>query len=230
MNLGLKQCISSTGILTYLKSIICVADSRFSWLSKDFPDWETLYKTQKVETMPWYNENLDSDLEEELHRRKITNGKFLDLGTGPATQAMRFAKRGFNVTGSDLSEAAIKRARNVYANEKNVNFIADDILNSNLKDNEFDYIFDRGCFHVLLPIDRQRYITKIKQILKENGILFLKCFSDKEPRQEGPYKFSQGEIRDLFTKYFIIDSIKETVYQGTLDPISKGVICSDDKK
>ena len=83
--------------------------------------------------MPWYNENLDSDLEEELDHKKITNGKFLDLGTGPATQAMWLAKRGFNVIGSDLSEAAIKRARNVYANEKNVNFIVDDILNSNLK-------------------------------------------------------------------------------------------------
>ena len=113
--------------------------------------------------MPWYNENLDSDLENELDCRKITGGKFLDLGTGPATQAILLAKRGFNVTASDLSEAAINRARNVYANEKNVNFIVDDILNSNLEDNEFDYIFDRGCFHVLLPTDRQKYITKIKQ-------------------------------------------------------------------
>ncbi|MFL6359045.1 MAG: class I SAM-dependent methyltransferase, partial [Nitrososphaeraceae archaeon] len=138
-------------------------------MSKDFPDWETLYKSQKIETMPWYNENLDSDLENELDCRKITGGKFLDLGTGPATQAILLAKRGFNVTASDLSEAAINRARNVYANEKNVNFIVDDILNSKLKANKFDYIFDRGCFHVLLPADRQRYITKIKQILKDNG-------------------------------------------------------------
>jgi SAM-dependent methyltransferase len=192
-------------------------------LSKDFPDWETLYKSQKVEAMPWYNENLDPDLEEELYRREITNGKFLDLGTGPATQAVWLANCGFNITGSDLSEAAIKRARNVYANEKNVNFIVDDILNSKLNDNEFDYIFDRGCFHVLLPTDRQRYITKIKQILKDNGILFLKCFSDKEPRQEGPYKFSQEGIRGLFSKYVWIDSIKETVYQGILDPFPKAL-------
>jgi cyclopropane fatty-acyl-phospholipid synthase-like methyltransferase len=173
--------------------------------------------------MPWYNENLDSDLEEELYRRKITNGKLLDLGTGPATQSIWLAKRGFQVIGSDLSEAAIKRARNVYANEKNVNFVIDDILNSNLKENQFDYIFDRGCFHVLLSTDRQRYITKIRQIMKDNGILFLKCFSDKEPRQEGPYKFSKEGIRDLFSKYFRIDSIKETVYQGTLDPLPKAL-------
>jgi SAM-dependent methyltransferase len=192
-------------------------------LSKDFPDWETLYKTQKIETMPWYNENLDSDLENELDQRKITSGKLLDLGTGPATQAVWLAKRGFKVIGSDLSEAAIKRARNLYVNEKNVDFIVDDILNSKLRENEFDYILDRGCFHVLLPADRQRYVAKIKQILKDNGMLFLKCFSDKEPRQEGPYKFSQEEIRGLFSKYFRIDSIKETVYQGTLDPFPKAL-------
>jgi SAM-dependent methyltransferase len=160
---------------------------------KDFPDWETLYKSQKVETMPWYNENFDSDLEKELDERKIINdGKFLDLGTGPATQAIWLARRGFNVIGSDLSQAAINRARKIYANEENVNFIVDDILNSKFNANEFDYIFDRGCFHVLSPADRQNYIRKIKRILKVNGILFLKCFSDKEPRQEGPYKFSQN--------------------------------------
>ncbi len=80
---------------------------------KDFPDWENLYKNQNVETMPWYNENFDSDLERELDERKIVaNGKkFLDIGTGPATQAIWLAKRGFNVIGSDLAEAAINRAR-----------------------------------------------------------------------------------------------------------------------
>ena len=191
---------------------------------KDFPDWEILYKSQKIETMPWYNENFDSDLEKELDKRKIINdGKFLDLGTGPATQAIWLAKRGFKVIGSDLSQAAINRARKIYANEENVNFIADDILNSKFNENEFDYIFDRGCFHVLSPADRQRYIEKIKGILKVNGILFLKCFSDKEPRQEGPYKFSQNGISDLFSESFRIASIKETVYQGTLDPFPKAL-------
>ena len=192
---------------------------------KDFPDWETLYKSQKVETMPWYNKNFDSDLEKELDERRIINGskRFLDLGTGPATQALWLAKRGFRVIGSDISEAAINRARRIYANEKNINFRVDDILNSKFKDNEFDYIFDRGCFHVLSPADRQNYIRKIKAILKVHGILFLKCFNNKELRQEGPYKFSQDEIRDLFNESFRIDSIKETVYQGTLDPLPKAL-------
>jgi ubiquinone/menaquinone biosynthesis C-methylase UbiE len=97
---------------------------------KDFPDWENLYKSQSVETMPWYNERFDSDLERELDQRKIiANGKkFLDLGTGPATQAIWLVERGFSVIGSDLSEAAINRARKVYASEKNVNFIVTNLI------------------------------------------------------------------------------------------------------
>ena len=177
--------------------------------------------------MPWYNENLDSDLQEELDKGKISvddGKKFLDVGTGPATQAIMLSKRGFTVVGSDLSEAAINRARKKYPNDPSVNFIVDDILNARFKDDEFDYIFDRGCFHVLSPSDRNKYINKIHQILKkQNGMLFLKCFSDKEPRQEGPYKFSQDEIRDLFGKSFKIHSIEETVYQGTLDPLPKAL-------
>lgn len=44
--------------------------------------------------MPWYNEKLDADLENEMKLRKITKGRFLDLGTGPGTQAIQLAKMG----------------------------------------------------------------------------------------------------------------------------------------
>jgi ubiquinone/menaquinone biosynthesis C-methylase UbiE len=190
-------------------------------LERDFPDWNNLYNTQNVKTMPWYNENLDSDLEEELERRKISKGRILDLGTGPATQAIQLAKRGLEVTGSDVSEAAIRRAGELYVHnnkDKEINFTVDNILNSKLKDKMFNYVFDRGCFHVLPIEKRPLYIKEIKRILDDNGRLFLKCFSIKEPRQEGPYKFSETEIRQLFGNEFVIISVKDTVYQGTLDP------------
>ena len=118
-------------------------------MEKDFPDWNNLYNTQNVETMPWYTENLDSDLEEELERGKIFKGRILDLGTGPATQAIQLAKRGLEVTGSDVSEAAIRRARELYVhNNKDIeiNFIVDNILNSKLKDKVFDYYLIGAAF------------------------------------------------------------------------------------
>jgi SAM-dependent methyltransferase len=198
---------------------------------KSFPSWDSLYKSQKVQTMPWYNENLDTDLEEELERRKITKGRILDLGTGPATQAIQLSKRGLNVTGSDISEAAINRAREAYASyNNNIDFIIDDILSSKINDNNFDYVFDRGCFHVM-PIEKRiNYIIEIKRILDEEEVLFLKCFSRRESREDGPYKFSEDEIRQLFGHDFVIKSVKDTVYQGTLDPLPKALFVVMNKR
>jgi hypothetical protein len=42
-------------------------------IRKDFPNWETLYESQRVEAMSWYNESFDFDLEKELDERKIIN-------------------------------------------------------------------------------------------------------------------------------------------------------------
>jgi SAM-dependent methyltransferase len=196
---------------------------------KDFPNWDNLYKNQNVESMPWYNKNLDSDLEEELEKRKITKGRILDLGTGPATQAIQLYKRGLQVIGSDVSEAAINRAREIYDYDK-ISFIVDDILNSTIKDKSFDYVFDRGCFHVLPIRKRPVYIREINRILDYNGILFLKCFSIKEPRQEGPHRFSEYEIGQLFRNDFVIISVKDTVYQGTLDPLPKAIFVVMNKR
>jgi SAM-dependent methyltransferase len=189
--------------------------------SRGFPEWDSLYKNQRVETMPWYNEKLDSDLEEEISKRlALHKGRFLDLGTGPATQAVQIARKGYLVTGSDISPAAIHRATEVYGTRPNVSFVIDNILDSNFRDDEYEYIFDRGCFHVLHPSERLTYVKEIKRILKGDGILFLKCFSIDEKREEGPYRFSKKQISEIFEKEsFRVIRIKDTVYQGTLDPL-----------
>ncbi|MGC2599023.1 MAG: class I SAM-dependent methyltransferase [Nitrososphaeraceae archaeon] len=198
-------------------------------IEREFPDWDNLYKNQKVETMPWYNKALDEDLRRELERRHIKEGTFLDLGTGPATQAFQLANMGFRVKASDISEAAIIAARKIMSekrndNTKHVDFIVDDILNSKINDNEFDYIFDRGCFHVLPINKRLTYIIEVNKKLKYDGLLFLKVFSDKELRNDGPYKFSENEIRDIFEREsFQIESIDKCVFQGNLLPLPKAL-------
>ncbi len=202
--------------------------------SRGFPEWDSMYKNQQVETMPWYNEKLDSDLEEEISKQKaLHKGRFLDLGTGPATQAVQIARKGHLVTGSDISQAAIHRAKEVYGSEPNVSFVVDNILHSNFKEDEYDYIFDRGCFHVLHPSDRLTYVKQIKRILKEDDILFLKCFSINEKREGGPYRFSKKKISEIFEKEsFKVIKIKDTVYQGTLDPLPAAlfVVLKNSKK
>jgi hypothetical protein len=59
--------------------------------------------------------------------------------------------------------------------------------------------------------------------LKDNGILFLKCFSEKEPKRgTGPHRFSIDTIEAWFVNNgFKIHDLKEYAYQGTLNPLPK---------
>jgi ubiquinone/menaquinone biosynthesis C-methylase UbiE len=192
--------------------------------NRKYPTWDDYYKNEKIERMPWYNEKLDFDLEEELNIMQLNNGIFLDLGTGPGTQAIQLAQRGFDVIASDISETVIKRNKSMYENKyQNIKFVVDNILDSDFKDNYFDYIFDRGCFHVFSEEDRPKYYNQIKRILKQKGILFLKCLSSDEPVVNAGSKFSTEEIYDIFGSDFMIQKIKETFYKGTFDPLPKAL-------
>jgi SAM-dependent methyltransferase len=190
--------------------------------SNEIPHWDSLYTNEAtIGSLPWYNKDLDHDLREYLNTMNITKGRFLDLGTGPATQAIELSKLGFQVTATDISENAISRAKRI---SNSIEFIVDDVLESKLKEDSFDYIFDRGCFHVLEPSSRQRYVNQICRILRDGGLLLLKTFSAKEPlRGGGPYRFSIDEIDSIFSDRFVRESFKETVYQGTLDILPKAL-------
>jgi len=184
-------------------------------------DWEELYKNSNVKDMPWFKKDLDDDLKEELKKRKITSGSFLDLCTGPGTQAISLSKVGFKVTGIDISESAIKKARKL---SNSVDFKQADMLNPQLNE-KFDYILDRGCFHVLNPEKWKEYITEVKRLLKDNGLLFLKCFSEKEPGDYGPRRLSKEDIKEIFSKDFEIESINEAEFRGTHIPSPKALFC-----
>jgi len=199
-------------------------------VDEEFSDWETYYKHNEVTKMPWYDENLDHDLENEIKTRNVSSGRFLDLGTGPGTQAIQLAKQGFDVTATDLSENAILKAKNL-SNE--VNFVKDDFMNSKLQDNEFNFIFDRGCFHVFDIPQRVTYVEQIKRILNKNGILFLKCMSIDEkdlPADKGPHRLSKQEIRDVFSNDFEIQTIRDTFFTGTINPLPKALFAVLKKK
>lgn len=192
---------------------------------REFPEWEQLYQDQEVESMPWFNPELDPDLDQALTQLNLSGGTGLDLGTGPGTQAIALASRGFRVTATDLSKTAISKASGTaQAMGVEIDFRQDDILNSQLQQT-FDFVFDRGCFHVLPPERRSDYVQVVKDLLRPGGYLFLKCFSHLETREEGPYRFRPEEIQQIFVDNFKIRSIVETVYQGTLETFPKALFC-----
>ena len=102
-----------------------------------------------------------------------------------------------------------------------IEFLQDDILNTNLS-KKFDFIFDRGCFHVIDVNKRKIYVKNVVNLLNDSGFLFLKCFSDQMPETgAGPYRFSRQVIRDIFEGYFTLEEIRDTEFLNNLnmDPI-----------
>ena len=175
-------------------------------------NWKLIYRIIPIQKMGWYHTSLDPDLEKALKDYDIHSGSFLDLGTGAGTQAVELTKRGFSVTGTDISEAAIEKASRL---SNSVQFLQDDILSTKLTET-YDYVFDRGCFHVLSKKQRPGYIENVVRLLKSNGdgFYFLKCLSDKH-QGIGPHRFSEKLIKKIFAEHFDILDIYDTVYQGT---------------
>jgi SAM-dependent methyltransferase len=193
---------------------------------RPFPNWKEIYGQQAAEQMPWYFEALDPDLERALDVQQVGPGRALDLGTGPATQAYALAKRGFSVIASDLSEQAIEQAR-AGAAQRGIALeaVQDDILATRLQ-GPFDLILDRGCFHVLEPSDRAAYARTVSSLTKQGAWFFLKCFSEEQPGEIGPYQSSPADIESIFRASFEIVSIERTIYQGTLAQPPKALFCS----
>ncbi len=175
-------------------------------------EWDSVYAGD-VRSLPWYSEALDEDVRRALSSRRIRKGIFLDIGTGPGTQAAALSARGFTVLGTDVSPKAVQKARRRFPR---VMFIVDDITATRLM-GSFDFILDRGCLHSLEPGQRSSYVRNISSLLRPGGLLFLKTFSKREKGWTGPYRFSPEMVRRLFSKGFVAESVAETVFSGTLD-------------
>ncbi|QDU40303.1 Glycine/sarcosine N-methyltransferase [Maioricimonas rarisocia] len=194
-------------------------------MAHEMPDWSTLYSEQPVEELPWFHEALDPDLERALEEWPPPGPVFLDLGTGPGTQAIELSRRGFDVIGADISRAAIEQASHRAAVEDaSLAFIQDDILNSKLQ-GPFDAILDRGCFHIFDENDRVAYVHAVARLLPRNGLLYLKCFSSDQPGDDGPYRFSRDEIAEAFHPAFELLAADATVYHAVRRPMPQALFC-----
>lgn len=192
---------------------------------KKILDWEQYYREEPVESMPWYNPELDHDFGRTLDSLGIASGDLLDLGTGPGTQAMALALRGFSVTATDVSHAAVEKAKDrAVGSGLNITFMQDDVLGSRLT-KTFDLVLDRGCFHVFHPERRAEYLRTVQRLMRPGGHLFLKCFSHKETYEDGPYRFTPEEIQEIFSPSFEIVSIEDSEFVGALDFRPKALFC-----
>ena len=177
---------------------------------EDKSSWEAIYKERSLEEIPWHSEKPAEYLVELLKKRKVKIGLALDVCSGAGTNAVYLAKKGFDVTGIDISQTATKyaekRARKAGLS-KTCKFFSGDLTKMNLPKDKFNFIFDRGCYHHIPKEDKPRFARTIHESLKKTGKYFLTCFSDKNPSSEK--NVSKEEIMENFSQYFEIEPVED---------------------
>jgi SAM-dependent methyltransferase len=136
-------------------------------------------------------------------------GPVLDAGCGTGELALLLAARGLHVIGIDFLEAAIRRAQ-VKAAERRlpVEFLVKDATFLGNWGERFASVTDCGMFHAFSDDDRLRYVQGLEHVLEPGGRLFLMCFSDDEPGNEGPRRVSRAELYDAFAAGWEVESVE----------------------
>ena len=99
----------------------------------------------------------------------------LDVGCGTGIDIIYFAENGnFNMTGLDVSESMLKKAKEKVSNLKqDIKFINKEIIQLD-SNNNYDCIFSYGAFgHILENNEIEQSLLKLHSILKRKGILIL---------------------------------------------------------
>lgn len=137
----------------------------------------------------------------------------LDSGCGTGEHALLAASMGFDVTGVDIAQSAIERARaKARARGLLVDFLVGDVLDLRNVDRlhrTFRSAIDTGCFHTFANADRPIYAASLAEVFEPGGILHLLCFSEHTPGTDGPRRVTQAEIRQTFSRDWIVDRIDE---------------------
>jgi hypothetical protein len=134
-------------------------------------------------------------------------GPALDLGTGSGVWGVQLAKRGWSVTGVDMVEKALRRARerideagvDMRLVEGDVTALPREELGSGYR-----LVLDTGTFHGLSEPERAAMAREVTAVAAPDATVVLDCFA---PRRRGPLPrgVSRDEVKRAFEGWRITD-------------------------
>ena len=173
----------------------------------DRPTFENLYAGKA----PW---DIGRPQKVFVQEAEQIQGSILDAGCGTGDNALFFASRGHKVTGIDFLAEPINRAKKKAAERGlSANFLVMDALDLKEVPEVFDTVVDCGLFHVFSDEDRLRYVEGLANVLKAGGELYLLCFSNEEPGEQGPRRITKQELYAAFAQGWRIESIEAARFE-----------------
>jgi cyclopropane fatty-acyl-phospholipid synthase-like methyltransferase len=159
-----------------------------------FHPWEEL-----AEHPPFAGKLLELVAHEE-EGREPPYGPALDLGTGSGVWGVQLAKRGWQVTGVDIVENALNRARDrADAEGVDMRIVHGDVtaLRQSEVGSGYRLVLDTGTFHGLTDEQREKMAADVTAVCADDATVMLDCFA---PRRRGP--LPRGASRDDVQRAF----------------------------
>jgi SAM-dependent methyltransferase len=147
--------------------------------------------------LPWDTGDPEPLLVELVNSGRIQPTRTLEIGAGTGTNALWLAERGFDVLGIDVAPLAVERATAKLAeHDFDCRFRTLDFLAGSPLEDSFEFVFDRGCFHVFdEPEERARFAARVAAALVPGGLwLSLVGSAEGGPRETGPPRRSAREV------------------------------------
>jgi SAM-dependent methyltransferase len=195
-------------------------------------DFDAIYRTVPQEEIPWDIKAPPDALIELVESGRVRPCVTIDLGCGTGNYAIYLAGVGFDVTGIDISETAIRAAKeNAGIKGAKCKFLVVDVL-GNLEEvkRTFDFAYDWGLLHHIFPDERKKYVENVHRLLNAKGKYLSVSFSEKDPQFGGSGKYrrtqlgtvlyfsSEDELAELFKPYFSIQELKTIEIRGKSAP------------
>ncbi len=130
--------------------------------------------------------------------------KILDVATGTGRQAFAFAKKGYEVTGIDLSEAMLKIA-NKNNKYRNIKFKAVDATNLPFKNNSFDVSCISFALHDMPLTIGEKVLKEMIRVTKPNGMIVIVDYALPKNKVG---RFLIYHFVKLYEKYYYPEFIK----------------------
>jgi SAM-dependent methyltransferase len=166
-----------------------------------FHPWEDL-----AEHPPFAGKLLELVAREE-DGREPPYGPALDLGCGSAVWGVRLAKRGWEVTGVDVVEKALRRARErIQAAGVEMRLVHGDVTALREADvgTGFRLVLDTGTFHGLTDAQQEAMGREVSAICADDATVMLDCFSRRH-RGPLPRGASRPDVERAFPGWEISD-------------------------
>jgi SAM-dependent methyltransferase len=133
--------------------------------------------------------------------QRLSPGRAIDVGCGRGNKAIYLAQNGWNVTGVDAVERALRTARRrASARSVSVDFQRGDVtrLHSAAAGRGFDLVLDCGCFHDMSEEERDRYPSSLARVAAPSAILQMFAFLPQALGRYGPRGASKDEVSRRF--------------------------------